>query len=141
MVSKDPATNKYLTEHGDGHLTSDHHVIGDIFLYVAYRELSPIAAGTTNVQPWCNKGTTRHNKHNQEMMGWKQAQNHGMMTWTRHFDPHNIVNTGLPTTGASSAIHQYHLDECQMRRLALGVCRSRCIHFPLRFPSFLLYFV
>ena len=44
MVSKDPATNKFLTEHGDGHLTSDHHVIGDIFLYVAYRELSPIAA-------------------------------------------------------------------------------------------------
>eukprot|EP00956_Cyclotella_meneghiniana_P008592 scaffold11666_cov58-Cyclotella_meneghiniana.AAC.1 len=42
MVSKDPATNKYLTEHGDGHLTSDHHVIGDIFLYVARRELRPI---------------------------------------------------------------------------------------------------
>eukprot|EP00956_Cyclotella_meneghiniana_P045864 scaffold388122_cov70-Cyclotella_meneghiniana.AAC.2 len=27
---------------------------------------------------------------------------------------------GPPTTGASSATHQYHLDECQMRRLALG---------------------
>ena len=46
MVSKDPATNKFLTEHGDGHLTSDHYVIGDIFLYVAYREVSPIAAST-----------------------------------------------------------------------------------------------
>eukprot|EP00956_Cyclotella_meneghiniana_P038510 scaffold155275_cov66-Cyclotella_meneghiniana.AAC.4 len=44
MVSKVQATNKYLTERGDGHLTSDHYVIGDIFLYVAYRELSPIAA-------------------------------------------------------------------------------------------------
>ena len=44
MVSKDPATNKFLTEHGDGHLTSDHYVIGDIFLYVARRELRPIAA-------------------------------------------------------------------------------------------------
>ena len=53
-------------------------------------------------------------------MGWKQAQNHGTMTCPRNFDPHNIVNTGPLTTGASSAIHQYHLDECQMRRLALG---------------------
>ena len=44
MVSKVQATNKYLTERGDGHLTSDHYVIGDIFLYVAYRELRPIAA-------------------------------------------------------------------------------------------------
>ena len=44
MVSKDPDRNKYLTEHGDGHLTSDHYVIGDIFLYVARRELRPIAA-------------------------------------------------------------------------------------------------
>ena len=44
MVSKDPDRNKFLTEHGDGHLTSDHYVIGDIFLYVAYRELNPIAA-------------------------------------------------------------------------------------------------
>eukprot|EP00956_Cyclotella_meneghiniana_P002214 scaffold2492_cov50-Cyclotella_meneghiniana.AAC.5 len=74
------------------------------------------------------------------MMGWKQAQNHETMTWTRHFDPHNIVNTGLPTTGASSAIHQYHLDECQMRRLALG-CRSRPLHpfspqIPLIFDVF-----
>ena len=44
MVAKDPDRNKFLTEHGDGHLTSDHHVIGDIFLYVAYREVSPITA-------------------------------------------------------------------------------------------------
>ena len=49
MVSKDPATNKYLTERGDGHLTSDHHVIGDIFLYVAYRELRPIAAAMEEI--------------------------------------------------------------------------------------------
>ena len=44
MVWFVPSTNKYLTEHGDGHLTSDHYVIGDIFLYVARRELNPIAA-------------------------------------------------------------------------------------------------
>eukprot|EP00956_Cyclotella_meneghiniana_P029115 scaffold69593_cov66-Cyclotella_meneghiniana.AAC.1 len=44
MVSGVQATNKFLTEHGDGHLTSDHYVIGDIFLCVAYREVSPIAA-------------------------------------------------------------------------------------------------
>ena len=64
---------------------------------------------------------------NQEMMGWKQAQNHGTMTCPRNFDPHNIVNTRPLTTGASSAIHQYHLDECQMRRFALGG-RSRPLH-------------
>ena len=63
----------------------------------------------------------------QEMMGWKQAQNHGTMTWTRRFDPHNIVDSPHMTTGASSAIHQYHLDECQMRRFALGG-RSRPLH-------------
>ena len=58
----------------------------------------------------------------QEMMGWKQAQNHATMTWTRHFNPQNIVDSPHMTTGASasSAIHQYHLDECQMWRLALG---------------------
>lgn len=65
MVSKDPATNKFLTEHGDGHLTSDHYVIGDIFLYVAYREVSPIAAMSLyfahNVALWIfNVSTHQH---------------------------------------------------------------------------------
>ena len=66
MVSKDPATNKYLTERGDGHLTSDHHVIGDIFLYVARRELRPIAA----------VGGRKEHLHIENMMNGKERREH-----------------------------------------------------------------
>eukprot|EP00956_Cyclotella_meneghiniana_P014909 scaffold22587_cov70-Cyclotella_meneghiniana.AAC.6 len=58
--------------------------------------------------------------YDQEMMGWQDPKITVTMTWRVTSYRHNILNTGSPTTGASSAIHQHHLDECQMRRLALG---------------------
>eukprot|EP00956_Cyclotella_meneghiniana_P003029 scaffold3735_cov82-Cyclotella_meneghiniana.AAC.4 len=70
----------------------------------------------------------------QEMMGWHDPKITVTITCCELCNPHNIVNTGPPTAGASSAACKYHLDSSCKRRFA-PEGRSWPLHpFPPQIP-------
>ena len=67
-------------------------------------------------------------------MGWQDPKITVTMTFCKLFTAHNIVNTGPPTAGASSAACKYHLGSSCKPRFALGG-RSQPLHpFPSHTP-------
>ena len=80
----------------------------------------------------CNMSETE--RMDQEMMGWHDPKIAVTMTCYKLCTPHNIVNTGPPTTGASSAACKYHLRSSCKPWFAPGG-RSPPLHpFPPQIP-------
>eukprot|EP00956_Cyclotella_meneghiniana_P007314 scaffold9944_cov52-Cyclotella_meneghiniana.AAC.2 len=63
------------------------------------------------------------------MMGWQDPKITVMMTCCELCTPHNIVNIGPPTTGASSAACKYHLRSSCKPQLAPGGLSWPLLHF------------
>ena len=70
----------------------------------------------------------------QEMMGWHDPKITLTMTCCELCTSHNIVNTGPPTAGASSAACKYNLRSSCTPRFAPGGLSWPLHPFPLRIP-------
>eukprot|EP00956_Cyclotella_meneghiniana_P002150 scaffold2424_cov62-Cyclotella_meneghiniana.AAC.3 len=72
----------------------------------------------------------RKKTSNQEMMGWQDPKITVTMTCCELCTPsHNIVNTGPPTAGASSAACKYHLPSSCKMAAAAPISPTDSLHF------------